>query len=397
MEVMAVTFIRVRKGAEKMHWFQYRHARVLFALLWALTFASFPRPVYSQVSVHTVQPGETLGEIAKQYGLDVAVLRRLNGITDANHLWVGQTLTLPGAETRGETREWAAGDNEREAPRYTQEAYTGDMQEDGAVYAPEQPSAGRAMWVPNDPDQGPSEFPEARFDYDDAPSAARQSEADGPSQSEAFVNAASTDHILVEHIVRRGEQLEWIADRYNLSTAALLAANPWVDGDELAPGQRLYIPMSTPGARTQASWSAQEDSPAEPAQAVLPDVAAGERWIDVDLSSQRAVAYEGTTEVRRFIISSGVARTPTVTGSFAIYAKTPLQDMSGGSRAAGDYYFQADVPWVQYFYDGYSFHGAYWHNNFGRPTGHGCINMRIGDAEWLYGWSTTGTRVEVHE
>jgi len=145
--------------------------------------------------------------------------------------------------------------------------------------------------------------------------------------------------------------------------------------------------------------------------------ATGEKWIDVDLSDQQLIAYQGDSAIRVFSISSGATKTPTVTGSFRIYAKIIEQDMSGGSHAAGDYYFQEDVPWVQYFYQDYSIHGAYWHNMFGQRTGHGCINMRVEEARWLFDWaepdmdpsgvtsegwlftsgSRTGTRVEVHE
>jgi hypothetical protein len=120
-----------------------------------------------------------------------------------------------------------------------------------------------------------------------------------------------------------------------------------------------------------------------------------EKWIHVKLSEQRAVAYEGKLPVRIFTISSGRPRTPTVTGTFRIWIKTPLQDMQGGNRAAGDYYYLKDVPWVQYFYKDYSFHGTYWHNNFGQPMSRGCINMTIEDAKWLFYWTTPSVNSEV--
>ena len=89
-----------------------------------------------------------------------------------------------------------------------------------------------------------------------------------------------------------------------------------------------------------------------------------------------------------FIVSTGLPATPTVTGTFRIWAKTTIQDMYGGSRAAGDYYYLKDVQWVQYFYEDYSFHGTYWHNNFGRPMSRGCVNMTIEDAKWLFDWAS---------
>jgi lipoprotein-anchoring transpeptidase ErfK/SrfK len=113
-----------------------------------------------------------------------------------------------------------------------------------------------------------------------------------------------------------------------------------------------------------------------------------EKWIDVDLSTQTVTAYEGAVPVNHFIISSGLPGTPTVTGEFRIWAKTSIQDMYGGNRASGDYYYLEDVQWVQYFFEDYAFHAAYWHNNFGQPMSRGCINMRTEDAKWLFDWAS---------
>lgn len=106
-----------------------------------------------------------------------------------------------------------------------------------------------------------------------------------------------------------------------------------------------------------------------------------EKWIDVDLTEQRVVAYEGTRPVRAFIISSGLPRTPTVTGTFRIWVRTPRQTMNGPG------YSLPNVQWVQYFHGDYALHGAYWHSNWGQPMSRGCINMRNEDAEWLYKWA----------
>ena len=109
------------------------------------------------------------------------------------------------------------------------------------------------------------------------------------------------------------------------------------------------------------------------------------RWIRVDLSEQRVVAYEHDRPVRGFVISSGLPRTPTVTGEFRIKMKVPAQTMSGGEGAS--YYNLPNVKWVQYFYAEYAFHGTYWHNDFGQPKSHGCINMTNADAKWLFNWA----------
>ncbi len=116
----------------------------------------------------------------------------------------------------------------------------------------------------------------------------------------------------------------------------------------------------------------------------------GERWIDVDLSNQRLVAYEGDTPVYWVTVSTGLPGTPTVTGQYHIYVKYPAQTMSGPG------YYLPDVPYVMYFYQGYGIHGTYWHNNFGHPMSHGCVNTPTPDAQWLYTWADVGTLVNVH-
>jgi lipoprotein-anchoring transpeptidase ErfK/SrfK len=117
----------------------------------------------------------------------------------------------------------------------------------------------------------------------------------------------------------------------------------------------------------------------------------GERWIDVDLSEQMTYAYEGDQIVASFLVSTGIWQHPTVTGQFHIYVKYLFADMAGPG------YYLPDVPYVMYFYDGYGLHGTYWHHNFGTPMSHGCINLTIPDAEWLFYWADVGTLVNIHD
>jgi lipoprotein-anchoring transpeptidase ErfK/SrfK len=116
----------------------------------------------------------------------------------------------------------------------------------------------------------------------------------------------------------------------------------------------------------------------------------GERWIDVDISAQRVTAYAGNSPVATFIVSTGVAAHPTVLGRYRIYVKYRYDDMAGPG------YYLPNVPFVMYFYEGYSLHGTYWHHNFGTPMSHGCVNMRTSEAEWMYYWASVGTVVNVH-
>jgi lipoprotein-anchoring transpeptidase ErfK/SrfK len=114
------------------------------------------------------------------------------------------------------------------------------------------------------------------------------------------------------------------------------------------------------------------------------------RWIQVDLTKQRVIAWEGKRWVEAMIVSTGKVDTPTVTGIYDIYIK------HRETRMQGEDYDLPDVPYVMYFSGGYGFHGAYWHNNFGTPVSHGCINMAVDKAKWLYGFASVGTTVVVH-
>jgi lipoprotein-anchoring transpeptidase ErfK/SrfK len=119
-------------------------------------------------------------------------------------------------------------------------------------------------------------------------------------------------------------------------------------------------------------------------------VAEDEPWIDVNLTTQRAYAYIGRELIRSFIVSTGTWRTPTVTGEYRIYVKYRYADMSGPG------YYLPNVPYVMYFYRGYGIHGTYWHNNFGTPMSHGCVNFPTDDAGWLFDFASVGTVVNVH-
>ncbi len=117
------------------------------------------------------------------------------------------------------------------------------------------------------------------------------------------------------------------------------------------------------------------------------------KWIEVDLTNQRLYAYENGNKVYDFLISSGKwGRTPT--GTFNIWIKIRFTKMEGGSKALGTYYYLPNVPYVMYFanseipkWRGFGLHGTYWHENFGVPMSHGCVNLRTEDAEKLYYWT----------
>jgi lipoprotein-anchoring transpeptidase ErfK/SrfK len=143
-------------------------------------------------------------------------------------------------------------------------------------------------------------------------------------------------------------------------------------------------------------------------QALIEQFSTGtDRRLFVYLDSQRVEAVENGKVVRTFKVSTGKSKTPTVTGSFYIYDryrhKTMRSDVGRGQRG---FYEVEKVPYTQFFHKDFAFHGAFWHNNFGHPASHGCINMATKeqnkqwpnvseDAGWLYHWGALGLPVTV--
>jgi lipoprotein-anchoring transpeptidase ErfK/SrfK len=116
------------------------------------------------------------------------------------------------------------------------------------------------------------------------------------------------------------------------------------------------------------------------------DSAGKEKWIEVDLAKQQLTAWNGNEIYMQYPISSGLFY-PTPTGTFNIYSKFRYIRMKGGDPAAGDYYDLPNVPDTMFFYQGYGIHGAYWHNNFGHPMSHGCVNEPLAQAHSLFEWA----------
>ena len=112
-----------------------------------------------------------------------------------------------------------------------------------------------------------------------------------------------------------------------------------------------------------------------------------ERWIDVDLDTEILVAFEGDDAVYATMVTTGGKETPTETGVYRMWMKESEADMKGLNGE--DPYSVATVPWTQFFSPekGLALHTAYWHDAFGKPRSHGCVNLAPRDARWLYYWS----------
>lgn len=114
--------------------------------------------------------------------------------------------------------------------------------------------------------------------------------------------------------------------------------------------------------------------------------------IEIDLSDQRLRYFYGEYgEQGSFLISSGIKRYPSPKGKFAVDYK----QLSKLYKGPGYYY--PGTKWNLHFYAGFFIHGAYWHNNFGKPMSHGCINVSYKDMEGLYNFADVGTEVFIHE
>ncbi len=126
-----------------------------------------------------------------------------------------------------------------------------------------------------------------------------------------------------------------------------------------------------------------------------PDGVSG-RWMAVDLFEQTLIAYEDDTPIFATLVSSGLPDWSTREGIFEIWARLKSDAMSGAAGQPDAYALQ-HVPWVLYFDRGISFHGTYWHDSFGYRHSHGCVNLTISDARWLFEWTAASDADEAGE
>jgi hypothetical protein len=119
------------------------------------------------------------------------------------------------------------------------------------------------------------------------------------------------------------------------------------------------------------------------------------RWVAVDLYEQTLVAYENDTMVFATLVSSGLPGFSTYTGIFHVWGQR-LNGPMTGAEGKPDYYHLENVPYVLYFDGDISLHGTYWHDGFGYRHSHGCVNLSVSDAHWMYDWLGIGGGVYVY-
>ncbi|MEC4803875.1 MAG: L,D-transpeptidase [Jaaginema sp. PMC 1079.18] len=116
-----------------------------------------------------------------------------------------------------------------------------------------------------------------------------------------------------------------------------------------------------------------------------------QRWLEINITTQRLIAWEGNNSVYAIVVATGKPATPTETGMFTLENKQPLARLRGSS------FDVPDVPYVLYYEGGGAIHGAYWLNRFGRPVSHGTTYLAVNHARWLYNWATIGMPIIVRE
>jgi LysM repeat protein len=299
-----------------------------------------PQQPANAPGTYVVQPGDSFSRIASKYGITAQALAEANGLTIGSYIYTGQVLIIPGVS----------------APK--------------ATAIPPSPVAGVPLTSIPTPGNTTTPVPVQ-------------------SPSEAPLGQP------VKYTVVAGDNLSNIAARFSTTVDALMQLNGLTDPNFVYVGQVLTIVKGDDQSNTtpQPTGTTQ---PGVPIPTPTPPMGKfGPKWVDVNLTTQTMVAYEGQTPVYSSRVSSGVYNHPTVVGTYRVYAKYVSTRMKGGTPGI-DYYDIPNVPYTMYFYSGYALHGAYWHNNFGQPMSHGCVNLPVDVAKWMYEWAPIGTMVVTH-
>lgn len=161
------------------------------------------------------------------------------------------------------------------------------------------------------------------------------------------------------------ERLHFRYERFNVYASVVVDGHAWY---LIAPGEWVYH-----------TWVALARPVARPA-------GVGGRWVAVDLYEQTLTAYEDDRLMFATLVSSGLPGWETNEGQFNIWARFESDHMSGASGRP-DYYYLENVPYTLYFDGDISLHGTYWHDGFGYRHSHGCVNLSISDARWIFDWT----------
>lgn len=368
-----------------------------------------PPPVQPSAgqSSYTVQAGDTLSEIAARYGTTTDAMMRANNLS-STAIYVGQVLVIPGTGNPASPPPAKPTAVQQQANPGTYIVQPGDSiiavarkfgvtQQALASANGLQPFdrlyVGQVLKIPGSAQQAatPTEVP---------PAATTAPPTAVPATSVPVAQATTTPQPVtspqtapsgkpIQYTVQPGDSLSSIAAKFNTTVQTIMTNNNLTDRNFLRVGQVLTIVKGDDQNNGQPSVT-QTPEPTPPMGQF------GPKWVDVNLTTQTMIAFEGQTPVFTSKISSGVPRHPTVEGTYRIYAKYVSTKMEGGQGTA-EYYYIPNVPYTMYFYSGYALHGAYWHNNFGHPMSHGCVNLPVDASKWMFEWAPIGTMVVTHE
>lgn len=326
-----------------------------------------PLSASAEETIHIVQPGETLYRISTNYGVSMDVIAQANNISNRERIFAGTQLVIPDLSEAVENPLIAA----EPEHHVVQSGETLASIANRYGLTVQQIAQINNISNPNNIQRGQTL------------TVFTSSENTTTSGSAGNAPFEVPLGVGTPYVVQPGEHLAEIAQRFGVTWPAIVQANKITDPNLVEAGQVIIIP----DARTVTDLGIiipMELAPNAPAAAV----SVGKEII-VDLSDSRIYAYEDGRLVRTVLGSMGLPATPTVKGNFKVQRKYPSQLMSGPG------YYLPNVQWIMYFYAGYAIHGAYWHNNFGQPMSHGCVNLPNEEALWFYEWASVGTPVLV--
>jgi len=374
----------------------HRRLQILTIVILALLTTTLLAQDAQQVT-HIVQPGENLFRIALRYGVDMDELSTVNNLTDARSIYSGQELIIPGLTL-------PAVEGDTDVVEGTQEAVVENplvaaapivhtvqrgeiLSQIAGQYGVTVEAVMQSNGISN-PNRilvGEELQIWASSDYLAQQEALEEAVAEAEAQEEALEEVVTEER--EEYVVQSGEYLSQIARKFGVSWVAIAELNGITDPNTVYAGMTLQIPSGSDIVSQNVSYASYNNI--QPAtEDPGPRIGVG-REIVVVLSTQMTYAYEDGVLKHSALASTGLPATPTVQGDFKVWNKTRSQTMSGPG------YYLENVEWVMYFHQGYGLHGTWWHENFGQPMSHGCVNLTNEDAKWYYEFASVGTPVHV--
>ncbi len=364
-------------------------AHVIMVLCLLAVFTILPTVAQDTQTTHVVQRGENLYRIALHYGISVDTLAKANSITNTSVIFAGQTLVIPDYNPAPDTVEnpTVAGTPTKYTVTYgdtlasiaTKYGMTVDqLMQINNISNPNRILRGQELmvWATTPVEEPAANTPQ--ITVESAPTI----EAATTTTTETVQPPPSASYT-----VQAGEGLAQIANRFGVNWVDIASANGISDANQIYAGQTLTIPGVSGDLNNGVGILT---APTIPQFVPDPPTIYVGKQVVVDLSDQMTYAYQDGVLIRSLRVSTGLPGTTTVLGDYKVY------HMLESQRMVGPGYDLPGVPYVMYFYQGYALHGTYWHNNFGHPMSHGCVNMPTSEAEWFYkNFVEIGTPVHV--